>query len=183
MPSSRYQAVIGTVTSDAGLMMDRARYLRANNYDAGRPAARRAAAQFHLPARRPRALLRHAADLLANDAARTGNWQTAFNIARQVDDVLPAGPTSATSRSVSATITRADLARREACARPACNRPASAIAMFDRYAHGGRSLQVQTKGLYWAGRASLAAGRFARGEQLFPARRGLSRAVLRPARA
>ena len=29
---SRYQSVIGTVTSDAGLMMDRARYLRANNY-------------------------------------------------------------------------------------------------------------------------------------------------------
>ena len=31
--------------------------------------------------------------------------------------------------------------------------------MFDRYARGGRSLQVQTKGYYWAGRAALAAGR------------------------
>ena len=30
---SRYQAVMGGVTSDAGLMMDRARYLRANNYE------------------------------------------------------------------------------------------------------------------------------------------------------
>ena len=40
------------------------------------------------------------------------------------------------------------------------NRPASAIAMFDRYARGGRSLQVQTKGNYWAGRAALAAGKF-----------------------
>jgi soluble lytic murein transglycosylase len=32
--------------------------------------------------------------------------------------------------------------------------------MFDRYARAGRSLQVQTKGDYWAGRASLAAGHF-----------------------
>jgi soluble lytic murein transglycosylase len=40
------------------------------------------------------------------------------------------------------------------------NTPASAVAMFDRYARGGRSLQVQTKGYYWAGRAALASGRF-----------------------
>ena len=30
--------------------------------------------------------------------------------------------------------------------------------MFDAYSQGGRSLQVETKGLYWAGRAALAAG-------------------------
>jgi soluble lytic murein transglycosylase len=40
------------------------------------------------------------------------------------------------------------------------NQPANAIAMFDRYARAGKSLQVQTKGSYWAGRAALAAGRF-----------------------
>jgi soluble lytic murein transglycosylase len=32
--------------------------------------------------------------------------------------------------------------------------------MFDRYARAGRSLQVQTKGDYWAGRAALGAGHF-----------------------
>jgi len=32
--------------------------------------------------------------------------------------------------------------------------------MFDRYARAGRSLQVQTKGDYWAGRAALAGGHF-----------------------
>lgn len=37
-------------------------------------------------------------------------------------------------------------------------RPADAISLFDRYSRGGRSLQVQSKGLYWAGRAALAAG-------------------------
>jgi soluble lytic murein transglycosylase len=39
-------------------------------------------------------------------------------------------------------------------------RPEAALAMYDRYARAGRSLQVQTKGSYWAGRAALAAGRF-----------------------
>jgi soluble lytic murein transglycosylase len=32
--------------------------------------------------------------------------------------------------------------------------------MFDRYARAGKSLQVQTKGTYWAGRAALSAGQF-----------------------
>ena len=104
---SRYQAVIGTVTSDAGLMMDRARYLRANNYD---QAAQQLAARAHNFVYRP-------ADperfydmllLLANDAAQDRQWQTAYNIACQLDDVLPAGSQrQPTSRSASATITRA----------------------------------------------------------------------------
>ena len=54
---ARYQPVIGQVTSDAGLMMDRARYLRDSGYRAGRPAAVRPAAQFHPPPGRSRALL------------------------------------------------------------------------------------------------------------------------------
>ena len=37
---SRYQAVIGSVTRDAGLMMDRVRWLRANNYWRCRSATR-----------------------------------------------------------------------------------------------------------------------------------------------
>jgi soluble lytic murein transglycosylase len=37
--------------------------------------------------------------------------------------------------------------------------PANAVVMYDRYARAGRSLQVLTKGSYWAGRAALAAGR------------------------
>ena len=57
---ARYQAVIGQVTRDAGLMMDRARYLRANNYDQAAQRARRPRPQFRLPAGRSRALLRHA---------------------------------------------------------------------------------------------------------------------------
>ena len=37
--------------------------------------------------------------------------------------------------------------------------PAQAVGLFQRYAQGGRSLQVESKGMYWAGRAALAAGR------------------------
>ena len=55
--------------------------------------------------------------------------------------------------------------------------------MFDRYARAGRSLQVQTKGDYWAGRAALGAGPVPDRDRLFPARRGLSRPLLRSARA
>ena len=87
---SLYQAVIGTVTSDSGLMMDRARYLRAKGYD---QAARQLAARSHNFTYRP-------ADpdrfydmllLLAGDAQQDRQWDTAYNIARQVDDVLPLG--------------------------------------------------------------------------------------------
>ena len=48
----RYQAVIGQVTSDAGLMMDRARYLRDRGYGQARARPVRPIAQFHLQAGR-----------------------------------------------------------------------------------------------------------------------------------
>ena len=157
--ASRYQSVMGRVTSDAGLMMDRLRWLRANNYDG---AAQQLAAREHNFVYRPADPNRFYDMLLtlANDAVQDRNWQTALNIARQVDDVLPTG----------ANVSEQSLDIRDnytslvwlggTVALDRLQRPASAIALFDRYAHAGRSLQVQTKGNYWAGRASLAAGRF-----------------------
>ena len=55
-----YRAAIGSVTTDAGLMMGRARYLRAKGYGRRRAAACRAAAQIRLSAGGRRTLLRHA---------------------------------------------------------------------------------------------------------------------------
>jgi soluble lytic murein transglycosylase len=156
---SRYQSVIGTVTGDAGLMMDRARYLLARNYD---QSARELAARSHNFIYRPADPERFYEMLvqLANDAAQNRQWQTAFNIASQIDDVLPAGQNVADQpigvRDDYTTL--AWLAGNAALDR--MQRPTSAIAMFDRYARAGRSLQVQTKGYYWAGRAALAAGQF-----------------------
>ena len=98
--------------------------------------------------------------LIAGDAIQDRNWQTAYDIASQVDDILPTGTVMAEQpigvRDDYTTL--AWLAGTTALDR--MNRPANAIAMFDRYARGGRSLQVQTKGYYWAGRAALATGRF-----------------------
>ncbi|MEO6360422.1 MAG: lytic transglycosylase domain-containing protein, partial [Sphingomicrobium sp.] len=96
---------------------------------------------------------------LAQGAAADRQYVTAFHIARQVDDAFPAG----TDIGLKSLGIRDDytsltwLAGTMALDRIA--RPADAIVMFDRYSRGGRSLQVQSKGLYWAGRAALAAAR------------------------
>jgi soluble lytic murein transglycosylase len=156
---SRYQAVIGSVTSDAGLMMDRARYLRAHNYD---QSARDLAARSHNFIYRPADPERFYDMLLVlgNDAAQDRQWQTAFRIASQLDDALPPGgivsdqPLGVRDNYT----TLAWLAGSVALDR--MQQPASAAAMFDRYARASKSLQVQTKGDYWAGRAALAAGQF-----------------------
>jgi soluble lytic murein transglycosylase len=156
---SRYQAVMGRVVSDPGLMMDRARYLRDRGYDS---AARDLAARSHNFIYRPADAGRFydMQLLLANDAAQDRQWLTAYRIASQIDDVLPSGanvPDQPLGIRDSYT-SLAWLAGSVALDR--MQQPASAIGMFERYAHAGRSLQVQTKGNYWAGRAALAAGRF-----------------------
>jgi soluble lytic murein transglycosylase len=155
---SRYQNVIAGVTSDAGLMMDRARYLRANNYDR---SAQQLAGRSHTFAYRPADPARFF-DLLvdlANGAAQERDWQTVYNITRQIDDVLPVGSAVADQPLAIRDdyTTLAWLGGSVALDR--MQSPASAVALFDRYARAGRSLQVQTKGDYWAGRAQLAAGR------------------------
>ena len=156
---SRYSAVIGTVTRDAGLMMDRVRWLRSNNYAS---SAQQLAARNHDFVYRPADPERFLEMLIAvsGDAVDDRNWQVAYNIASQIDDALPEGASIAdqTIGFRDEYTTLAWLAGSVALDR--MNRPASAIAMFDRYARAGRSLQVQTKGYYWAGRAALVAGRF-----------------------
>jgi soluble lytic murein transglycosylase len=156
---ARYRAVIGLVTSDAGLMMDRARYLRANNYD---NAARDLAARVHNFVYRPADPERFYDMLLAlaTDAAQDRQWQTAYRIASQLDDALPSGA-NVSDQSIGIRDNYTSLAWfAGSIALDRMQQPASAISMFERYARAGRSLQVQTKGSYWAGRAALAAGRF-----------------------
>jgi len=156
---SRYQAVIGSVTSDAGLMMDRARYLRDHNYSQSAQDLGARAHQFVYKPADPERFYDMML-LLAGDAANDRRWQTSYNIARQIDDVLPSGSQIAdqplgvrddyTSLAWLGGSVALDRARQ----------PSNALAMFDRYARAGRSLQVQTKGDYWAGRAALSAGQF-----------------------
>jgi soluble lytic murein transglycosylase len=156
---SRYRAVIGSVTSDAGLMMDRARYLRDHNYD---NSAQDLAARPHHFVYKPADTERFYEMLLliANDAASDRDWTTVYNITRQIDDVLPAGAEVADQPlGVRDDYTSLAWLGGEA-ALQRMRDPKAAMAMFDRYARAGRSLQVQTKGNYWAGRAALGAGQF-----------------------
>jgi soluble lytic murein transglycosylase len=153
-----YRAASSQVESDAGLMMDRLRYLR----DGGNETlARQLAAAPHNFTQKPADPERwyEMMLILANGAVDDHQWHTAYNIARQLDDAFAAGTQIADqSYGVRDNYTSlAWLAGRVALDR--IQNPTNAIAMFYRYAYGGRSLQVATKGFYWAGRASLAAGR------------------------
>ena len=163
---ARYQAVAANVTSDAGLMMDRARYLRAKNNNA---AAEQLAAREHHFTYRPADPQRFLELLiqLSGDASDERNWDTAYNIASGLDDVLPAGAAVADQpvdmRDDYTTL--AWVAGTVALDRT--RQPTAAIAMFDRYAQGGKSLQVRTKGYYWAGRAALEAGKLQNANDYF----------------
>ena len=163
---TRYGAVVGQVTSDAGLMLDRARYLLSGNREA---LARQLFAREHnftyKPADPERFFAMQIA--LAGSAIDDHDWRTAYDIASGIDDIFPSGMLIANQRAALRDnyTTLAWMAGTVALDRT--NEPLSAIAMFDRYAQGGKSLQVQTKGNYWAGRAALAAGRVTEANNYF----------------
>ena len=155
---ARYNAARHRISSDAGLLMDRLRYLRDGGNDY---SARVLAAQPHNFTDRPADPGRWYEMLLilANSAVQNRQYQLAYNIARQLDDAFPQGTQIAEQdydvrdhyTSLAWLAGRVSLDR--------LGNESNAVAMFYRYALGGKSLQVSTKGFYWAGRASLAAGR------------------------
>jgi soluble lytic murein transglycosylase len=105
--------------------------------------------------------------LLANDAAQDRQWQTAYNIASQIDDALPTGA-DVSDQPLGVRDNYTSLAwLAGSVALDRLHHAKSAIAMYDRYGRAGRSLQVQTKGDYWSGRAALAAGQFAAANAYF----------------
>jgi soluble lytic murein transglycosylase len=153
-----FRAASHRISADAGLLMDRLRYLHDGGND---NLARQLAAQ-------PHHFTEHPADperwyemllILAGGAADDRQWHYAYNIARQLDDAFAPGTQVADQPyGVRDDYTSLSwLAGRVALDR--LHNGTNAIAMFYRYAYGGKSLQVATKGFYWAGRAALAAGR------------------------
>jgi soluble lytic murein transglycosylase len=162
----RYQAVIGQVTTDAGLMMDRARYLRDSGYTlAARQLFARPHSFTHKPADVDRFL--DMMVLLSKEAASDRQWQLAYDISRQVDDAFGSGVDISLKdygirdKYTTLTWTAGTVALER------MNRARDSIAMFDKYAGAGRSLQVKTKGWYWAGRASSQSGDALRGRSYF----------------
>ena len=152
-----FAAAAGSLQSDAGLLMDRIRYLR----DGGNEmAARQLAARPHNFTERPIDPERFYEMLviLARGAAADRQWTTAYNIARQVDDSFAPG-TDITAKSYGLRDEYTTLTWIAGTSAMQAGRPGDAIGMFERYARGGRSLQVVAKGRYWAGRAAAQAGR------------------------
>jgi len=154
---TRYAAVAGQVTSDAGLMMARARYLRDSGYET---AARQLFARPHNFTHRPADVDRfyEMMELLAVGAMSDRQYQLAYDIGRQVDDAFaPGADISLKSYGIRDKYTTLTWTAGTA-ALERLNRPRDAVVLFDKYANGGRSLQVATKGWYWAGRAASQSG-------------------------
>ncbi len=162
---NHWRSVAHRAGADAGLLMDRLRYLRDGGNEA---AAHWLAAQPHNFTERPADPDRFFEMLLlvARSAADARQWVTAHNIARQVDDAFPAG-TDMTAQSYGVRDKYTSLTWLAGTAAHSAGRPADAIGQFVRYANGGKSLQVTTKGYYWAGQAAMAAGRAAEASNYF----------------
>jgi soluble lytic murein transglycosylase len=95
----------------------------------------------------------------AKDAASDGDWKTAYDIARQVDDAYPAGTIVRDRPFVERDVYTNLTWLAATAALNKLGRPADAIGLFERYANAAKSGQTQSKGLYWAGRAAQAAGK------------------------
>ena len=152
-----FAAAAGRMASDAGLLMDRVRYFRDSGSESG---ARQLAARSHAFTDRPTDPERFYEMLviLARGAIADRQWTTAYNIARQVDDSFAPGADIAL-KSYGVRDEYTTLTWIAGTSALQAGRPADAIAMFTKYARGGRSLQVAAKGHYWAGRAAAQAGR------------------------
>lgn len=163
---ARYRGIMDQVTSDAGLMMDRARYLRDRHSE---NAAEDLLARPHSFTYKPTDPQRFydMVLLVADDAADVHDWATVYNITRQIDDVLPKDADLA-DEPLGVRDDYTSLAwLGGSVALDRLRQPASAEAMFERYSRAGRSLQVQTKGDYWAGRAAVASGQLQRANEYF----------------
>ncbi len=143
--------------TDAGYITDKATWLRKS----GRVGEARALLAA------PRALAKAPTDaeewletLLtsARAADAAGDKQTAFNIAKQIDDsfapgvVIREAPLSVRDDFTSLAWLAGQLAYKD------LRRPAEAVRLYRAYGEAARSAQTRTKGFYWAGRAALAAG-------------------------
>ena len=154
---SLYTAVRPMALKDAGLLYDRVRYLRAE----GRAAeARLVLAQqrtLGVPPAHPEPLI-EAMERAVKEADSAGDHGQLYNIARQTSDLFAPGTRiDQESYAIRDALTTINWLGGLA-AMDHLKRPADAAILFQRYAESGRSLQVASKGYYWAGRAMQMAG-------------------------
>lgn len=163
---SRVVSLGSAGNGDAGLLIDRANWLR----NTGQPAAARALlAQPRTVTVRPQNVEKYYETLLsmAKGAANDRQWGLAYQIASQIDDAyMPGTDISAQSYGERDEYTSlAWLAGTTAFLQ--LGRPADAAGMFERYAKAARSPQTRAKGFYWAGRAMTQGQQQARASSYF----------------
>lgn len=137
---------------DAGYIADKATWLR----DSGAsPSARGWLARTRGTMTRPGNVEKFYEALLVNarGAAADNQWQTAYDIARQIDDAYPAG-TDVSTKPYGERDDYTSLAWLAGQAATKLGRPADARAMFERYGRASQSPQTRAKGFYWAARAA-----------------------------
>lgn len=156
--ASKLGYVAASAAGDPGFLIDRVMWLRLSGQEYAAQALLAAPRRLNAPPLDAERWL----DMLvavARNAAAQGQLQTAYDIARQVEDVYPAGtvvrdrPFGERDEYTNATWLAGTTALNK------LGRPAEAIRMFDLYAKAARSPQTKAKGLYWAGRAAEASGR------------------------
>jgi soluble lytic murein transglycosylase len=143
--------------ADAGLLADRANWLRNTNQFA---AARQSLASRPALAAPPANAETWYETLLtmARGAATDNQWTIAWQIASRLDDAYPPG-TDVSARPYGERDDYTSLAWiAGTTALNRLGRPADAVGMFERYARAARSPQTRSKGYYWAARAAYAAG-------------------------
>ena len=153
--------------ADAGYVADRATWLR--NSGAG-PSARAWLAQPRTLSAPPGDPEEYMEVLLtgARGAAADGQWQTAYDIARQVDGAYPAG-TDVSTRDYGERDDYTSVAWLGAKAATQLGRHADAMTLFERYGRATPTPSTRSKGLYWAARAADRAGLAADAARLWSA--------------
>ena len=156
--------------SDAGYIADRAIWLRSNG--AG-PSARAWLAQPRRLTAPPGNAEEYLEVLLtaARGAAADGQWQVAYDIARQVDDAFAPG-TDVARRDYGERDDYTSVAWLGAQAAVRLGRHADAMTLFERYGRGTPTPSTRSKGLYWAARSADRAGLPADASRLWSATAG-----------
>lgn len=141
---------------DPGFVADKALWLR----DTGQGVQARAylaeVRAFEAPPLDPAAWL-NVYLAIGQQAAYDNQSTLVYDIARQADAAFPAG-TNIRTRGLDERDPYTSLVWLGGItALKKLNRPAEAMALFERYARAAQTPSTQTRGLYWAGRAALAA--------------------------
>lgn len=163
---SRVTALGLSGNGDAGLMIDRANWLRNTGQSM---TARALLAQPRVITVRPQNVEKYYETLLsmAKAAANDQQWSTAYQIASQIDDAYVAG-TDVSAQSYGERDEYTSLAwLAGTTALNQLGRAADAAGMFERYAKAARSPQTRAKGFYWAGRALAQSGQHQRANGFF----------------